>query len=88
MSKRAFTSTTQVIEALGGTAAVAALTGRLPSAVSNWHGLDHFPSNTYVIMWKALQALELEAPDWLWDMGPRAHRKPRRAKTDATIAAA
>lgn len=87
MSKRAFTSTNQVLEALGGNAAVAALTGRQPGAVSNWRNLDHFPSNTYVVLGKALEALELEAPDWLWDMGPRAHRKPRRAKS-VSIAAA
>jgi hypothetical protein len=84
MSKRAFTSTTQVIEALGGNAAVAALTGRWPGAVSNWRSLEHFPANTYVIMRDALLALGHEAPpDWLWDMAPRAHRKPRRAKAVA-----
>jgi hypothetical protein len=87
MSKRAFTSTNQVIEALGGNAAVAALTGRWPGAVSNWRSLEHFPANTYVIMRKALEKLELEAPDWLWDMEPRPHRKPRRAKSVATLEA-
>ena len=84
MSKRAFTSTNQVLEALGGNAAVAALTGRCPGAVSNWRSLEHFPANTYVIMRDALLALGHEAPpDWLWDMAPRAHRKPRRAKAVA-----
>ena len=84
MSKRAFTSTNQVIEALGGNAAVAALTGRWPGAVSNWRNLEHFPANTYVIMRDALLALGHEAPpDWLWDMAPRAHRKPRRDKAVA-----
>jgi hypothetical protein len=84
MSKRAFTSTNQIIEALGGNAAVAALTGRWPGAVSNWRSLEHFPANTYVIMRDALLALGHEAPpDWLWDMAPRAHRKPRRAKAVA-----
>ena len=62
MSKRAFTSTSQVIEALGGNAAIAALTGRWPGAVSNWRSLDHFPANTYVIMRDALLALGHEAP--------------------------
>ena len=84
MSKRAFTSTNQVLEALGGNAAVAALTGRWPGAVSNWRSLEHFPANTYVIMRDALLALGHEAPpDWLWDMAPRAHRNPRRAKAVA-----
>ena len=84
MSKRAFTSTNQVLEALGGNAAVAALTGRWPGAVSNWRSLEHFPANTYVIMRDALLALGHEAPpDWLWDMAPRAHRKPRRARAVA-----
>jgi len=84
MSKRALTSTNQVLEALGGNAAVAALTGRWPGAVSNWRSLEHFPANTYVIMRDALLALGHEAPpDWLWDMAPRAHRKPRRAKAVA-----
>jgi hypothetical protein len=86
-NKRAFTSTSQIIQALGGSAATAALTGRRPSAVSNWRRNDHFPANTYVTLRDALAALELEAPDWLWDMGPRAHRKPRRPKTDAIAAA-
>ena len=80
--KRTFASTIDVIETLGGTAAVAALTGRLPGAASNWLNSDHFPANTYVIMRDALQALGYEAePLWLWDMAPRAHRKPRRAKS-------
>jgi hypothetical protein len=38
-------------------------------------------------MGKALVKLELEAPDWLWDMEPRPHRKPRRAKSVATLEA-
>jgi hypothetical protein len=88
MKKRTFASTSEVIEALGGVAAVAALTGRWPSAVSNWHGIPHFPSNTYVIMRDALLALGHDPPpDWLWDMTPRAHRKPRRAKPVAIIEA-
>ena len=61
MSKRAFTSTNQVLKALGGNAAVAALTGRWPGAVSNWRSLEHF-RNTYVIMRNALLALGHEAP--------------------------
>jgi hypothetical protein len=78
MSKRrAFTSTIEVIEALGGSAAVAALTGRKTSAVSNWRQQDHFPANTYLILRQALETAECEAPDWLWDMAPRAHRKRR-----------
>jgi len=68
-NRRAFTSTIEVIDALGGSAAVASLTGRRTSAVSNWRLQAHFPSNTYLIMREALEALALEArPEWLWDM--------------------
>jgi hypothetical protein len=81
MKKRTFASTTEVIETLGGVGAVAALTGRWPSAVSNWHRLSHFPANTYILMRDALEAMGFVAePVWLWDMAPRPHRKPRRAK--------
>lgn len=62
------TTTTEVIDALGGNQPVAELTNRGVQAVSNWRAWDHFPSNTYVVMLAALRALDKSAPDALWNM--------------------
>lgn len=61
-------TTKQVIEALGGIAAVAALTGRTYNAACNWGGFDTFPANTYVAMTAALSERGLTAPPSLWGM--------------------
>ena len=59
----------QVIEALGGTKAVAELTNRAsPSAVPNWKLRKSFPLNTYLVMKAALHAKGASAPDALWKM--------------------
>jgi len=61
-------STTEVMDALGGTSAVAKLTGRKVSAASNWHSFAAFPANTFLVMQAALGAKGLEAPASLWGM--------------------
>lgn len=61
-------TTAEVMEALGGTAAVAELTGRQVSAASNWLKFPTFPSNTYVAMKAALTLKGKTAPDSLWSM--------------------
>ena len=71
MAKQRFSSTSEVIEALGGVAAVGRLTGRKLTAVSNWHKFEHFPANTYLRMIAALHDRGLHAPAWLWSMEPR-----------------
>jgi hypothetical protein len=67
------TSARDVIEALGGTTAVAELTGnRFLSAVSNWSKAGAFPPNTYIVLSEALAAKGHEAPVSLWGMKERA----------------
>lgn len=64
-------STSEVIEALGGSRAVTRLTGRGLEAVCNWRNRPGFPPNTYLAMTQALAAKGLFAPAWLWNMEPR-----------------
>lgn len=61
-------TTSQVMDALGGNSAVAELTGSTSKAVWNWRGFDTFPSNTYVAMIEALRARGKTAPSSLWGM--------------------
>jgi hypothetical protein len=62
------TTTSEVIDALGGNPAVADLTSSTTKAVWNWRGFETFPSNTYVAMTKALAAIGKTAPASLWGM--------------------
>jgi len=62
------TTTSDVIEALGGNPAVAEITGSTTKAVWNWRGFKAFPSNTYIMLTEALRAKGLSAPDSLWGM--------------------
>lgn len=71
MAKQPLSTTSEVIEALGGATAVAALTGRKLTAVSNWHKFEHFPANTYLTLITALHYRGWHAPAWLWSMEPR-----------------
>ena len=66
------TTADEVIDALGGTAAVAGLTGRGVTAVCNWRVEDRFPANTYLVMTKALRRERLGAPAELWSQVRRA----------------
>lgn len=83
MSKIELTTTQAVIDALAvvdgfgrpiesGNVAVARLTGRTPTAVSNWRRFETFPSNTYVALTEALAAIGETAPDSLWAMAGAA----------------
>lgn len=64
------TTTREVTAALGGTKAVARLTGRKYSAAANWILGDNaqFPANTYVALNAALAAIGRTAPPSLWGM--------------------
>jgi hypothetical protein len=64
------TSTSDVMDALGGNLAVAELTQSTVKAVWNWRGFETFPSNTYVAMTNALLAKGKSAPASLWGMKP------------------
>ncbi len=61
-------TTVDVIEAIGGTSAAAALTGRTYNAAHNWRGFKTFPANTYVTMTRALAEKGKTAPASLWGM--------------------
>lgn len=60
------TTVDAVVVALGGTRAVADLTGATDSAVSNWRKSGTFPARTYIILKAALG--QRDAPDSLWSM--------------------
>lgn len=62
------TTTRDVMEKLGDTAAVARMTGRKLSAASNWKNFDAFPPDTFLVMQTELRRLGIEAPASLWGM--------------------
>lgn len=62
------TTTSAVVDALGGYLAVAEITGSKPKAVSNWPRFETFPANTYVALTSALLAKGKTAPASLWGM--------------------
>ena len=61
-------TTIEVMDALGGVKAVAALTKRTYNAAHNWRSSERFPSNTYVTLTRALEAKGKTAPPSLWGM--------------------
>lgn len=61
-------TTSEVLDALGGNVAVADITSSTAKAVWNWRGFDTFPSNTYVAMIEALRLKGKTAPASLWGM--------------------
>lgn len=63
-----------IVEELGGTGAVAVLTARGPSAVSNWKTARRFSSETYLIIQDALLSKQCRAPASLWGI-----KEPERA---------
>ena len=63
-------STSDVIDALGGTAAVAALTGRTMQAVSNWRVRGLFTASTYLVITDALAGKGKRAEAALWRSVP------------------
>ncbi len=62
------TTTSEVIDALGGTAKVARLMKRRPQAVSNWRDRPAFPPETFLAFRTALETIGHAAPPKLWRM--------------------
>lgn len=56
----------EVIDALGGTAATARLTGRKVQHVSNWRAAGRLPAKTFLVLQAELRERELSAPPSLW----------------------
>lgn len=65
-----------VIDALGGTAAVAKLTNSKPTAVSNWRERG-LPPDTFVVLTSALMTVGCWAPLALWGMQPPNHERSK-----------
>jgi hypothetical protein len=61
-------TTSEVIDALGGTAKTSNLMGVSMQAVSNWRGMMQFPSHTYLPLMALLRERGIEVPDSLWRM--------------------
>lgn len=57
-----------VIDALGGTGAVAALTGASIASVSNWRANGRLPPRTFLIVTAALTEIGATAPAALWSI--------------------
>lgn len=69
MDIRELHSAGDVIDALGGSTAVARLTGREGSqAASNWRASNSFPANTFIVLTDALARQGYSAPQALWRM--------------------
>jgi hypothetical protein len=56
----------QVIQAVGGAAATARLTGRKPQHVWNWKNAGRFPADTFLIISEELKTSGKTAPPSLW----------------------
>lgn len=63
------TNTRDIIAAIGGNQAVAALTGRKTQHVTNWKS-DGFPADTFLILTEALAKLGYRASPELWGITP------------------
>jgi len=68
------TSSSVLIDVLGGNQKVAAITGSKPSAVSGWRN-GRLPAATYVVLQKRIRKMGLNAPDKLWSMRPKPKRR-------------
>ncbi|MCJ2086508.1 helix-turn-helix domain-containing protein [Methylobacterium sp. E-005] len=78
---RTFTTSGQVIDALGGTAELAKALGRKMTVISNWRTGGAFPANTYLVLTDLLQKVDSRAPAHLWNMvdAPMRAAEPQRA---------
>ena len=59
-------TTTEAIDVLGGTVAVARLIGKSPQSVTNYRPRSRFPSDSYLTMRAALNEKGYDASPTLW----------------------
>jgi hypothetical protein len=70
MQVRSLHTVDEVIDALGGTAVTARLTGRSLQAVSNWRFAKRLPADLFLLLSRALSEKGATAPPSLWGMEP------------------
>lgn len=63
---RELRTASEVIDALGGTAETARLTGKKDQHVSNWRAYGLLPSSTFLILQAELRDRDLSAPPSIW----------------------
>lgn len=78
MARRELLTAGQVIDALGGTAATARLTGRKDQHVSNWRASGRLPADTFLILQGELRERQLVAPPSVWGI-----KEPERVASHA-----
>jgi hypothetical protein len=67
--RRRLSTAREVVDALGGIAAVCKLTGAQPKAAYHWTGqAEMFPARTYCLMQDELKRRRAIAPRQLWNM--------------------
>jgi hypothetical protein len=74
MKPRNLRTAGDVIDALGGTAATARLTGRKDQHVSNWRAAGKLPAKTFLSLSGELETRGLNASPSLWGI-----KEPERA---------
>jgi len=63
---RSLQTASEVIDALGGTAATARFTGRKDQHVSNWRATGRLPADTFLIISQELETKNCKASPVLW----------------------
>lgn len=67
-----------VIQALGGTAETARLTGKRSNHVVNWRNDGRFPAATFLLLTDQLRKRGCNAPPSLWGMAEPADPAPNK----------
>lgn len=79
MSTEPLPTASAVIDALGGTAAVARIAERTMQSVTNWRAANRLPAETYLVLQAALKQRKLKAPADLWGIREPGSARPERA---------
>lgn len=78
MSSRSIKTVNGVIDALGGTGAVAEMMSKKSQHVSNWRAVGRIASSTFLEFQDELDARNLKAPPMLWGI-----KEPKKKKRSA-----
>jgi hypothetical protein len=69
-------TTSEVIDALGGTTAFARLSGKKAQHVTNWRASGRFPAELFLVHSRILGENAIEAPVSLWGIKTDVPRTP------------